>query len=387
MSLRIQRVSLDDFRGYSHFELAGLGRLTVVAGPNAVGKTNIIEGIQLLTSAESFRKPSWGEVVSWGREQAILQADFVDGVRSVEHVLRVVDGKRHYEVNGKKRGTSTIRGTLPAVLFIPDDLQMVKASSARRRAEIDSFAAQLSKNYESIRKEYAQVLRQRNLLIREDMAAGPLFDSWNESLVVHGSRLCANRIKLFRRLASHMKRIYADVVEGEDLDARYLPCWQRFDEQGRQLGDVAQAEGLGELGPCGVEEVQGELEGMLGRLSFAERQRRTSLVGPQKDEIAFFINGRNARLFASQGQQRTIVLVWKLAEVALVEEILGVKPVLLLDDVMSELDSTHREQLTSFIEQAVQTVITTTNLGYFTDQLLEQAKIVEVPQEGTRYSY
>ena len=118
-----------------------------------------------------------------------------------------------------------------------------------------------------------------------------------------------------------------------------------------------------------------------------ELRRKTSLVGPHKDEVAFFINGRNARLFASQGQQRTIVLCWKLAEVEVVRDVLGVEPLLLLDDVMSELDERHRFALTEFIDRSVQTFVTTTNLGYFSDELLERANIVHVPVEGTKHSY
>lgn len=423
-SLAITSLQLVDFRGYSHFELDGLGRLTIVAGPNAVGKTNIVEGIQLLTGAASFRKPSWADTVSWGRDAARLRTRFEGGKRSVEHVLTISGGKRIYEVNGKRKGAPDVRGTLPCVLFIPDDLQLVKASSAMRRDCLDALACQLSKSYAAIKAEYAKTVRQRNLLIREDLTAGPLFESWNESLVVHGSRLTSNRYRLFARLAAHMQRIYAEIVPGEDLQARYIPSWQRFDAQGRQFGDCVSVEeldvrgGVGELcafaaagamGELGAVEVEGasataapgesagedmsvdacavRLEELVARLALVEQQRRTSLVGPQKDEVAFFINGRNARLFASQGQQRTIVLSWKLAEVELVHEIAGVKPVLLLDDVMSELDAAHREALTWFIEQSAQTLITTTNLGYFSQALLDQAKIVEVPVEGTRYSY
>jgi len=387
MSLHVRSVSLTDFRGYRELKLEDLGNLVIAAGANAVGKTNIVEALQLTTCGESFRKPTPAELVSWGRNSCRVHIELSDEKRLLEHEMRVVDGQREFRVNGKKKAAASLRGTCPAVLFIPDDLQMVKASSARRRDAIDALAVQLSAQYSKLKTEYAKTLKQRNLLLREEMGYGPLFESWNDSLVVNGSRLFANRFRLFGRICAHMERIYANIVEGEQFSVRYVPSWNRFDETGRQLSDVVAEFELAEVESMQLEEVQEVMAASLARLSAMEQQRKTSLVGPHKDEIVFFINGRNARLFASQGQQRTIVLVWKLAEVELMRELLGIEPVLLLDDVMSELDAAHRDALTWFIEQSAQTFITTTNLGYFNQGLLEQAQVIELPVPGTRYEY
>ena len=385
MSLHIESLTLDKFRGYSHFTLENLGQLTIIAGPNAVGKTNIVEGVQLVTAAESFRRPSWDELVSWGQDFACVQAHLSDGVRSIEHRLLVQEGKRTYEVNGKKKNASSVRGVLPAVLFIPDDLQTIKAASSVRRNCLDGMAVQLSKSYAAVKKEYQQVLRQRNMLLKEELGAGPLFDSWTESLVVHGARLSVNRQRLFKRLATHMKRIYRQIVPHEQLEIAYISSWQRFDAEGRQQGDLPAPPPPDAEDETSIGYVQAQLEKAVSSLAAVERQRKVSLVGPHKDEIAFFINGKNARTYASQGQQRTLVLVLKLAEVELVNEILGQEPVLLLDDVMSELDAAHRNALTLFIEQSAQTLVTTTNLGYFSEEMVERAHVVNVPIEGTRY--
>lgn len=388
MSLRITSLVLDDFRGYSHFALEGLGQLTLLVGPNAVGKTNVVEGIELLTSAESFRKPSWGETISWGAPSARLEARLEGDGRVLDHRLVIKGNARSYEVNGKKKRASEVRGSCPCVLFIPDDLQMVKASSARRRASLDSFGAQLSKGYAALRSDYQQTLRQRNLLVKDGVHAGPLFESWDDALAVTGARLCVSRMRLFSRLAAHMEDIYSSIVDGEELSCVYIPSWQRFDDGGRQRADVARFDLLpADEGEVSVEEAQNRLSGLSRSLAPVELRRGTSLVGPQKDEVAFFIRGNNARLFGSQGQQRTIVLAWKLAEVELTREIAGQEPVLLLDDVMSELDERHREALTSFIETGAQTFVTTANLGYFSERLLAGADIVELPIDGTRYSY
>ena len=392
MALSISNIRFDEFRGYSRLQLDGLQHLVVLVGQNAVGKTNIIEAIQLLTAGESFRKPNWTEVVSWDADAAVIRAELVDvdANRSITHKMQVAQGKRTYEVNGKKKPSTAVHGTCPSVLFIPDHLQMVKASSAARRDALDSLAVQLWKNYAALKSDYAMALKQRNLLIKSEVHDGPLFESWDESLAVNGARLCVNRMRLFARLAAHMERIYPQLVPDEALTCVYVPSWMRFADDGRQLGDVpsaADVEDAASACDMSVDEVQAVLMEWSGKLAAQELSRKTSLIGPHKDEIVFFLKGRNARLFASQGQQRTIVLAWKLAEVELVREISGADPVLLLDDVMSELDANRRDALTEFIDRSTQTFVTTTNLGYFSDELLQRAQVIHLPIEGTKREY
>lgn len=387
MSLHIESLVFDEFRGYSHLELSNLSALTVIEGDNAVGKTNIVEGIQLLSSGTSFRKPAWGETVSWGQNRARLSARFSDGKRLVEHVLTISGNERVYEVNGKRKPASAVGQTCPCVLFIPDDLQLVKASSAARRAALDDVGVQLSRSYASLKGDYQQVLRQRNLLVRDGISDPVLLASWNESLAVAGARLAVNRWRLLERLAGHFERIYAELVDGERAWLRYIPSWERFDETGRQVAvDAACDPDMLHEAPE-VEEAEERLLDCMQRFSEVESRRKASLFGPHKDELAFYIAGKNARMFASQGQQRTLVLAFKLACVELVGEVVEQNPILLLDDVMSELDAAHRSALSNFVAQAAQTFMTTANLGYFEDGLLARADVVHVPIPGTRHAY
>lgn len=387
MSLKITRIILDDYRGYSHVILDDVSDLVIIVGPNAVGKTNIIEAIQLLTTASSFRKPAWSETVSWGQSTARASIFISDGKRNLEHRMTIVDNERVYEVNGKKKGTSSIRGALPCVLFIPDDLQLIKASSGKRREVVDSLALQLSKNYSTLKKEYQQALKQRNLLIKEGVHEGPLFDSWNESLAIHGARLCLSRWRLSDRLFKITKDIYQQIAPDEHLEVIYLPSWGRFDSNMRQIRDVIEYEQYIDSSNYSLEDIEKNIIEYSQKLSTQELKRGVSLIGPHKDEMVFFINGKNARLFASQGQQRSIVLSMKLAAVELVNEIIGAEPVLLLDDVMSELDEKHRSALMKIIERGAQTFVTTTNLDYFDDDVLARATVMRVPIKGTRYEY
>ncbi|MCD8199696.1 MAG: hypothetical protein LUD25_01875, partial [Coriobacteriaceae bacterium] len=244
---------------------------------------------------------------------------------------------------------------------------------------------QLSDGYGTLKQEYAAALRQRNSLIKREITDGSLFDSWTDSLCVNGARLMLNRIKLFNRLKQHIEEIHPRLADGEDLSVRYLPSWQLFDDDGHQ-GGSREIGDAGDVGPAELPDTTDEIEEILkeetARLHNAEVQRAQTLVGPHKDELIFFLNNKNARLYASQGQQRTIVLAWKLAEVELVREILDRAPILLLDDVMSELDTARRGMLVQFIRQSTQTFITATDTDCISTELLERSQVIRLPLPG-----
>ncbi len=385
MALRVEDIRLHEFRGYGEFFLDELSDFMIIKGPNAAGKTNLVEALYLLTAGDSFRAKRWGELVSWGSDACELRASFADAPRMLEHAV-AIEGERHsFLVNGKKRKQSAFSESTSSVLFTPDDLQLVKASSARRRDEVDGVGKQLSKPYGKLLKDYRKSLRQRNALLKEENVPESVMRSWDESLIAIGAHLCAKRQALFFRLKAKMEEVYGGISQGEDFAAVYEPSWERFDAEGRQLDDPSSFS-TGE-GIADADGISRKLAELACRVKASEKQRRTTLFGPHKDEVVFFINGKNARLFASQGQQRSIVLAEKIAALSVMEEISGQKPFLLLDDVMSELDECRRDCLASFFSSCAQTFVTTTNLGYFNDEVLDAAHIVELPLEGTRHIY
>jgi len=336
------------------------GQLTVLAGPNAIGKTNLIEAIELLTEANSFRRPAWSETVRQGSESAKLRLEAEGEGRRLEIELDITSqGRRVYTVNGKQRRAVTeVAGIIPCVLFTPDDLRMVKDSAERRRTALDDLGSQLSPAYARLGAEYERILRQRNRVLKEEGEAH-LLDPWTERLVEVGAKLVTHRRRLFDKMESAINRIYPSLTDGGTIASRYLPSWER---DGMETGQDA------------AESMSRHLDSKRG----VERARRVTVSGPHRDEMSFEIEGRDARTFASQGQQRTIALAWKLAEVEVITSVSAQRPVLLLDDVMSELDEKRRHALASFVGSAAQTVVTTTNLGYFEEGLLERAKVVRL---------
>ena len=353
MDLAIAHISFLNFRSYEAFDLDGIGPLTVLVGPNAAGKTNVVEGIGLLTAQSSFRHAPVDQLVRAGAPFARLTAD-------------VTEGKKKHLLNGKPKRTADLKGLVPSVTFTPDDLELAKGAMSVRRAALDALGSQLSANHYLIRRDYEKVLRHKNRLLKDEAPAA-LVGAMNETLVTCGAQLSCYRAALFEKLAASMASYYAEITDAhERLDAGFVPSWEEHDP----LSFATRT--------FGRDEAREALADALARRGGEERVRKRALVGPHADRIEFFIDGKNAALFGSQGQQRSVVLAFKLAEATLIQDILRQKPVLLLDDVMSELDAARRRALVAFISGDIQTFITTTNLAYFDDDLLGGARIVEL---------
>lgn len=354
--LRIVDITLRNFRSYGEFSLHEVGDLTVFVGPNASGKTNIVEAVQLLTALVSFRSATASELVKNGESQARAEASLTDGGRLLEVGLHLEAGTegtaaasgRHYVLNGKRRRTKDLRGMLPSVTFTPDDLNLVKGSDRHRRRELDVLGAQLNANYYQIVRDYEKVLRQKNRLLKEE-APIPLIAAANEVFAKVGEQLAGYREALFKRMVPHIAAHYEGISHGCDrLDAEYVRSW----DPSLPLAEAVDLQ--------------------------SEAARRRTLAGPHLDKVRILIDGLDAQSFASQGQQRSVVLAFKLAEAEIVEEMLGQFPVLLLDDVMSELDEARREALVQGLIKGKQTFITTANIDYFDAGMLSRANVVKL---------
>lgn len=364
MSIRASGLSVYNFRSFGEYDLQLGETVNVLVGRNAAGKTNLVECLQLLTSGQSFRRPSPRDLVRQGSDSCRAQCALEGEGRLLEMGLTVSSGRRAFTRNGKKVTAAGVRGVLPSVLFCPDHLDMVKRSASVRRAALDDFGVQLNEQYARLVATYERTVEQRNNLLKEPYVDRGLLAAWDESLSATGAALMVHRASLLSRVRDHAARAYAAIAPGEQLGVAYVPS---------VYGDGPME---GPLPPR--DEVQERFLRALDERRDEELRRGVTLSGPHRDEVLFTIDARDARSFASQGQQRSVVLAWKIAEVAVTRDILGRPPLLLLDDVMSELDAFRREAIMHFIEDGVQTVITTTNLGYFSDSVLAGARVVEI---------
>ena len=376
MPILARELAVENYRNFPSFDLTLADGLTMLVGRNAVGKTNLVEALQILTSGRSFRRPAPAELVREGASSCALALNLAGDGRVIDHGCRVEGGKRTFSRNGKRCPAAGMRGVVPSVLFCPDDLDMVKRGSSVRRAATDGFGVQLNESYAKLEGAYERAVEQRNALLKEAFRARELLGAWDEALAANGAALTVHRLALLARIRAYVREFYAALAGGETADIAYDPSWEAAGE------DVIAAFSAPEERARAIGEVRERLSAALAARAEEELRRGITLAGPHRDEVRFTIAGRDARAFASQGQQRSLVLAWKMAEVAVTRDILGRPPLLLLDDVMSELDAQRRAAFIAAIEDGVQTVITTTNLGYFDEDVLARAKVVTIGHGG-----
>lgn len=376
MAILARHLAVENYRNFPSFDLDLDERLTMLVGKNAVGKTNLVEALQLLTAGRSFRRPAPQDMVREGQTSCSIALNLEGDGRVLDHACRVEEGKRVFMKNGKRCRAAGLRGVVPSVLFCPDDLDMVKRGARVRRDAIDGFGIQLNESYAQLESTYERAVEQRNALLKEAFFNRDLLVAWNESLAATGAALTVHRLALLDRVREYVRRFYASLSGGEAADIVYTPSWDH--EESDVIAAIASASSNR---AATIDVVKERILEAFQRRAEEEERRGVTLAGPHRDDLSFTIAGRDARLFASQGQQRSLVLAWKMAEVSVTRDILTRPPLLLLDDVMSELDADRRSAFVTCIEDGVQTVITTTNLGYFDTKTLETAKVVAIGAE------
>lgn len=371
----LRRIDLWHFRNYRELSLEFATSLNIFVGENAQGKSNLLEGIYVTALGRSYRTTSDEELIRWGESVARVRAEAEREVASsrIEILLRR-DGPKEIKVAGETlRRHSDLLGTVNAVVFSPDDLQLVKGAPALRRRFLDIEIAQVSPAYRHHFTRYQRVLRQRNNLLKAiSIGSAPrdVLVDWDEQLVADGARIVAKRAQAVRRLAAWSREMQRRISGGrEELELVYRPFFAAADEP-----------------PSGewedVEAVAGRFRQALEAVRRDEVVRATTLVGPQRDDVAFMVGDVDLRYFGSQGQQRTAVLSTKLSELEFIREEAGEYPILLLDDVMSELDEARRERFLETVTGRIHTFITTTGLESFTERILREAAIYRI-QAGT----
>jgi DNA replication and repair protein RecF len=345
----LERLRIFHFRNYAE-ESVEFGRgINVVGGRNAQGKTNLLEAVATLLLTRSPRASSSAEVVGWGSDEALVEARVfrpaADRTLAVRFRRDQASGRvtRTATVDGSPRPARDLLGLCPVVLFWPEDLQLVKGGPEGRRRLLDVVLSQLDARAAADLLRFRHVLEQRNTLLRQLRAgvssAGAL-DGFTRELVGSGARIQVARAELIRALVPHGREALAQIGGGEDLGLRYLPDGGMDPDRDGAAAEEALSTTL-----------------MLRRDE--EIARGATLAGPHRDDVELLIGGRPARSAASQGQQRSIVLALKLAEVRHIAARAGVMPVLLLDDVLSELDPLRRRDLLAGLSSAgLQTLIT-----------------------------
>lgn len=371
--VRVDQIALANYRNYAMLNLPIDAQLCIFVGENAQGKTNLLEALYFLATARSFRALRDDDLIQWGHAEASLSCSVEREVGEAAIRVRICRGRQKIlTVNGQPvRRHADLLGYLNVVTFSPDDLQLVKGGPAERRRFLDVELAQVSHTYRHDLSAYARILRQRNNLLKEiseHRLGQELLGAWNTQLLETGSRVMAKRAEAVWRLSAMGQVVHREITQaGEMLTINYRPFFAR-------PGELPPEEGSWE----DLSVVRRRFAAEMQRLQSAETARGQTLVGPQRDDLEFLINERDVRTFGSQGQQRTAVLSCKLAEIEFMRSETGEYPVLLLDDVMSELDEARRHYFLATVSGRVQTFITTTGLHSFSPEFLAQAQVARI---------
>ena len=393
----IRRLVLRDFRSYERADLDLGPGLTAFVGPNAVGKTNLLEAVYFAATGASPRTARDTDLIRVGAGVCYVRVEWDDplaGRRTIEIACHRQQGKA-LRIDGRKRQRlADLYGQLPVVYFAPETLALIKHGPAARRAFLDHLLIQLDPGYAARLQEYQRILAQRNQLLREiraGRASTALLAIWDEPLHQRGTAIRRRRAEVLARLeplvAAAARRLGAGGAWGEGA-VRLLYVTGDGEEPaadpqagagpgGVAAGGAGPGDGPGSGDPAGGAALAAEPAATASERYREEIARGVTLWGPQRDEFRVFLDGRDARVFASQGQQRSLVLALKLAEVELMRAELGRAPVLLLDDVLSELDGRRRELLLEAVGGTPQVLLTATEEPAIPAGV--QARVVSLP--------
>jgi len=345
--------------------------VNVICGDNGHGKTNLLEGISLFSGMRSFRGARNGQMIMEGEKFSRLETSFFAESRDQQAAMVITDSARELTLNGvKKEAASAMIGRFCTVVFSPDRMLLITGGAAERRRFIDAAMSQILPGYTSTLYKFNQILQQRNTLLK-DLNTNPSLKStlevWDMSLASYGAAVMCRRHNLVRQLAPVAAEIYSQMSSGrEQLELRYDCPYEKHLPEG-QLKGAQFSES--------VTQITGLYQAQLADTISGDMRLGYTFHGPQRDDLSLLINGRDARTYGTQGQKRSSVLSLKLAEAALLAELLDEKPVALLDDVMSELDASRQDFLLNRL-QGWQVFITCCDPGPL--RLLDSGSIFRV---------
>lgn len=360
--MKLTSLKLQNFRNHLNFQHNFKKNITVFYGPNAIGKTNILEAIRFLSLPKSFRARVDRELINWESDYARCQGEFEkeSDKTDVEIYLSKNKGqKKVIKINKNIRKISDLVGQFFIVLFCPEDLNLISESPSMRRRYLDIIISQANKKYYQEILELKKILLNRNKLLFEIKEKGSdpiMLEFWNEKLIVLSKNIFRKRLYLINFINKKLPSFISQIgLKDKKLQIKYRSKLKEID----------------------IENFEEEFRKRLQGMQQDEIRRARTLIGPHRDDFEILLNNKNASFFASRGETRSIVLALKLSELSFSKEVFKIKPILLLDDIFSELDFDHRKNIVK-IARDQQTIITTTELELIGRDLVEEAEVVKI---------
>lgn len=362
----LQKIELTNYRNYKKASAEFSPGINVFIGENAQGKTNLMESIYVLAMARSHRTANDRELISWSEDFAKVTGRVEK--RSSTFPLEIVvskKGKKAKLNHLEQKKLSAYIGHLNIILFAPEDLSIVKGSPSVRRKFLDMEMGQMSAVYLHHLVQYQKILKQRNHYLKQlaqNKGRGDLLylDVLTEQLAAEGAQVLKDRFRFTKRLQEWARPIHAEISRNqEELEIVYscsVPVESKED----------------------VEQLYQDMMDQYAKNRPRELEQGTTVSGPHRDDLRFYVNKKNVQTYGSQGQQRTTALSVKLAEIDLMKDMTGEYPVLLLDDVLSELDDERQTHLLKAIQDKVQTFLTTTSLDGVKRNLIDHPRVFRI---------
>ncbi len=386
----IKRIELTNFRNYISLSLDLPPGLIILQGDNAQGKTNFLEAIYLLATTRSPFSKTDQEFVNWLVQDSPLPFAKIAGVIESEgggtRIELVIAGepsasgvryRKKAFINGVPKRLIDVLGRLCCVLFSPSDIEIVSGPPEGRRRFLDIALCQVDSKYCQALALYNKVVERRNHLLKKAQEEGfneEEFLFWDESLVKYGSLVTKTRWEALGAMAPEVKKTHMALTEEEEsLQVLYI-C----SAIGEVISDLSLAN------PPPLEEIEKAMAQKLLQAREKDLDQGVTTIGPHRDDVRFLLNGRDISTYGSRGQQRSAAFSLRLAEMAFIEKARGESPLLLLDEVLSELDQKRRDRLTEIVSQAPQAIITTLEWGGFRKEFLEKAHLFNVTQGKVR---
>ena len=367
----IKKLLIKNFRNYNDIEISFNSNKILFIGKNAQGKTNLLESIYYLSSLDSLRAKSDSELITWGKDFCNIKAEIKKFDIDVDLEIYInPPNRKKLKVNGiNKNKSSDFISNISTVCFTTNDLLLLRGTPDDRRKWLDLAISQIFPAYSERLAKYNKIKTQKNNYLKNLKgninSDTSLLDIWNEQLAITGSNISFIRLNFLYELQKIAKEKHSQISSREDLSLYYNSCI---------IGDISACEKI----EFNNEFILENFKKKLKEKTLEEIIRGQSILGPHRDDISFYINNNDSKKYASQGQQRTIVLALKLAELQLIKEKINTNAILLLDDVLAELDDLRQNFLLNAIGNETQTIITSVDTIHFKEEYLKDVEIFEI---------
>lgn len=370
----LKKLELINFRNYDNFCLDFCENKTLFIGKNAQGKTNILESVYYLSNLKSKRALKDSELILWDENISKIKSQITKNDIDIDlEIIINPPNKKVLKLNSiKKNKSKDFLGNLVAINFCIDDLMLIRGMPSDRRDWLDECISRIYPGYDNRLSKYNKIRIQRNNLLKNFKNYNNNFDileAFDDQLVITGSNIEFLRLKYLFEIKENVQKKYSAIAPDENLTFNYNSTVFGICE---------------DFSTISIEKIAALFKEKLKEVKEEEMQRMKTLIGPHRSDIAFFINDKNAINYASQGQQRTIVLSLKLAEIDTIEQKINTTPILLLDDVLAELDKKRQNYLLNSIENKVQTLITSTDADGFEQEFLKYVKIYKIVKNNNK---